>query len=316
MVIVNFSARCKVLENKNCNGTPMKKGRVSRTAEAAAALRANHHLNAHDPVFSDPYAFEMTNARWRFLLKNGLFRKTLNSTLMNQTFGKLTGQVVGRSRYTEDLLLQAIEKNHIQQYVLVGAGLDSFVLRLAAQFPDLKIFEVDHPDTQKTKIQQLKSVLKSQQLPANVEFVSIDFEKENLSDALLRSQYQVTEKAFFSWLGTTHYLTPETTLGTLHNIASIATSGSELVMDYSIDYKQLQGIERFGAFALTQFTRFLKEPLLGAFASSELHQAVEKMGYIVIEDLSGIDITQRYFHQRADYIQHTTGSQLIHLRLA
>ena len=294
----------------------MKKGRVSRTAEAAAALRANHYLYANDPVFSDPYAFEMTNARWRFLLKNGLFRKTLNSTLMNQTFGKLTGQVVGRSRYTEDLLIQAIEKNNIQQYVLVGAGLDSFVLRLAEEFPNLTIFEVDHPDTQKTKIQQLKSVLKSQQLPANVEFVSIDFEKEKLADALLRSQYQATEKAFFSWLGTTHYLTPETTLGTLQNIASFATSGSELVMDYSIDYKQLQGIERFGAFALTQFTRFLKEPLLGAFASSELHQAIEKMGYIVVEDLSGTDITQRYFHQRADYIQHTTASQLIHLRLA
>ncbi|WP_111860291.1 class I SAM-dependent methyltransferase [Acinetobacter sp. CFCC 10889] len=294
----------------------MKKGRVSRTAEAAAALRANHYLYANDPVFSDPYAFDLTNARWRFLLKNGLFRKTLNSTLMNQTFGKLTGQVVGRSRYTEDLLIQAIEKNNIQQYVLVGAGLDSFVLRLAAQFPNLKIFEVDHPDTQKTKIQQLKSVLKSKQLPTNVEFVSIDFEKEKLADALLRSQYQPNEKAFFSWLGTTHYLTPETTLGTLQNIASFAASGSELVMDYSIDYKQLQGIERFGAFALTQFTRFLKEPLLGAFASSELHQAIEKMGYIVVEDLSGTDITQRYFHQRADYIQHTTASQLIHLRLA
>lgn len=294
----------------------MKKGRVSRTAEAAAALRANHYLYANDPVFSDPYAFDLTNARWQFLLKNSLFRKTLNSDLLNQTFGKLTGQVVGRSRYTEDLLIQAIEKNNIQQYVLVGAGLDSFVLRLAEEFPNLKIFEVDHPDTQKTKIQQLKSVLKSKQLPTNVEFVSIDFEKEKLADALLRSQYQATEKAFFSWLGTTHYLTPETTLATLQNIAATSASGSELVMDYSIDYKQLQGIERFGAFALTHFTRFLKEPLLGAFASSDLHQAVEKMGYIVVEDLSGTDITQRYFHQRADYIQHTTASQLIHLRLA
>ena len=291
----------------------MKAGRISRTAEAAAALRANHHQNSSNPVFSDPYAFEMTNARWKFLLKNDLFRKTLNSTLMNQTFGKLTGQVVGRSRYTEDLLLHAIEKNHIQQYVLVGAGLDSFILRLAEKFPNLKIFEVDHPDTQKTKIHKLK---KLGTIPNNVEFVSIDFEKEKLSDALLRSQYHATEKAFFSWLGTTHYLTPETTLGTLQNIASIAASGSELVMDYSLDYHQLRGIERYGAFALTHFTRFLKEPLIGAFSSLELHQAVEKMGYIVAEDLSGIDITQRYFHQRADYIQHTTASQLIHLRLA
>lgn len=294
----------------------MKKGRVSRTAEAAAALRANHHLNAHDPVFSDPYAFDMTNARWRLLLNNGLFRKTLNSDLLNKTFGKLTGQVVGRSRYTEDQLKQAIEQQKIQQYVLVGAGLDSFVLRLAEQHPQLKIFEVDHPDTQKTKIQKLKKISKNGQLPKNVEFVSIDFEKEKLSDALTRSGYHTTETTFFSWLGTTHYLTPETTFTTLQNIASIAPSDSELVMDYSVDYKQLHGIERLGAFALTQFTRFLEEPLLGAFASSELHQAVEKMGYIVVEDLSGIDITQRYFQQRPDFIQHTHASHLIHLRIA
>lgn len=294
----------------------MKAGRVSRTAEAAAALRANHHLYANDPIFSDPYAFDLTNARWRLLLKNGLFRKTLNSSFMNQTFGKLTGQVVGRSRYAEDLLIQAIEQHNIQQYVLVGAGLDSFVLRLASQYPQLKIFELDHPDTQKTKIAKLKKISKSNQFPANVEFVSIDFEKEKLSDALLRSQYQPSEIAFFSWLGTTHYLTPETTLTTLQNIVSIAPSGSELVMDYSIDYKQLQGIERYGAFALTHFTHFLKEPLLGTFIPSDLHQAVEKMGYEVVEDLSGIDITTRYFYQRADYIEHTKAAQLIHLRVA
>ncbi len=67
----------------------MKAGRASKTAEAAAAIRANHHLNANDPVFSDPYAFEMTNSQWRLLLNNALLRKALNSNLMNQTFGKL-----------------------------------------------------------------------------------------------------------------------------------------------------------------------------------------------------------------------------------
>ncbi|WP_151804844.1 class I SAM-dependent methyltransferase [Acinetobacter bereziniae] len=293
----------------------MKAGRVSRTAEAAAALRANHHLNASDPVFSDPYALAMTNSRWRVLLNNALFCKTLNSKLMNQTFGKLTGQVVGRSRYCEDLLQHAIENHQIHQYVLVGAGLDSFVLRLAAQYPQLKIFEVDHPDTQKTKIQKLKKISTSQQLPENVEFVSIDFEKEKLSEALTRSGFQSKHPAFFSWLGTTHYLTQQTTLATLQNIASIAHKQSEVVMDYSIDYRELQGIERFGAFALTQFTQFLKEPLIGAFGSDALHQAVIKMGYQVLEDLSGQQITERYFNHRADHIRHTHGSHLLHLKL-
>ena len=293
----------------------MKAGRVSRTAEAAAALRANHHLNAYDPVFSDEYAYAMTNARWRLLLNNSVFRKTMNSSFMNKNLGKLTGQVVGRSRYSEDLLQQAIENNHLQQYIIVGAGLDSFVLRLAEHYPQLKIFEVDHPDTQKTKIEKLKQISKSKQLPANVEFVSIDFEKEKLSDALLRSTYDTKIPAFFSWLGTTHYLHPETTLATLQNIASFASSKSEIVMDYSVDYKALKGLERVGAQFVVQFTRFMKEPLLGAFMPKVLHQKVESMGYRVVEDLSGVTITERYFNQRPDHIRHTHASHLIHLQI-
>lgn len=289
----------------------MKAGRVSRTAEAAAALRANHHQNSSNPVFSDEYAYAMTNARWRLLLNNSMFRKVLNAMPVNQSFGKLTAQVVARSRYAEDRLLEAIA-NGIQQYILVGAGLDSFVLRMAEQYPELKIFEVDHPDTQKIKIHKLK---KLGTIPSNVAFVSIDFEKEKLSDALLRSSYDTKAPAFFSWLGTTHYLNPETTLATLQNIASIASSNSQLVMDYSIDYKALEGIERIGSFAITQFTRLLNEPLLGTFASEYLHQAVEKMSYIVLEDLSGTEITERYFHQRADQIRHTQATHLIHLQI-
>jgi O-methyltransferase involved in polyketide biosynthesis len=74
----------------------------------------------------------------------------MNSSIFNRTLGLLTGQVVGRSRYAEDLLQQAMEAG-IQQYVLVGAGLDSFTLRQAKKYPHLKIFEVDHPDTQAEK---------------------------------------------------------------------------------------------------------------------------------------------------------------------
>lgn len=293
----------------------MKKGRVSRTAEAAAALRANHHLNAQDPVFSDPYAYAMTNARWRFLLNNRIFRNTINSTFMHKNLGKLTAQVVGRAKYAEDWLLEALNRGEILQYVLVGAGLDSFVLRLAEQYPQLKIFEVDHPDTQKIKIEKLKKISNSEQLPANVEFVSIDFEKEKLSDALLRSHYDTQTPAFFSWLGTTHYLNPETTLATLQNIASIASSSSELVMDYSVDYKALKGLERFGAQFVIQVTRLMKEPLLGAFIPKDLHQKLEEMGYIVLEDLSGVEITERYFYQRPDHIRHTHASHLIYIRI-
>jgi O-methyltransferase involved in polyketide biosynthesis len=76
----------------------------------------------------------------------------------------------------------------------VGAGLDSFTLRQAQRYPNLKIFEVDHPDTQAAKQLKLKEF---GDIPANVEFVSIDFEKESIADALARSSFQQEEKAFF-----------------------------------------------------------------------------------------------------------------------
>lgn len=290
----------------------MKEGQSSRTALAAAALRANHFQNTADPVFADPYAYALTSRAWQKLLRSPLLLTVMNSSILNRTLGLLSAQVVGRSRYAEDLLQQALARQ-INQYVLVGAGLDSFALRQNPHSPDLKIFEIDHPDTQATKRQKLQQL---GTVPATVEFVAIDFEKESLADALARSSYQQTEPGFFSWLGTTHYLEPQTTLKTLESIASFAAPGSEVVLDYSIHYQELQGVERVGCFAVSKFTQFLNEPLFGQFRPAQLHQAVEKMGFEVVEDLSGAAISARYFNQRADHIRHTSATHLLHLRLA
>ncbi|WP_426452983.1 class I SAM-dependent methyltransferase [Acinetobacter sp. KB005] len=289
----------------------MKEGQSSRTAEAAAALRANHFKNTVSPVFSDPYAFELTSRSWKKLLSSPLLVKLMNSAVLNRTLGLLTGQVVGRSRYAEDLLDQAVQQN-TQQYVLVGAGLDSFALRESHHYPTLKIFEVDHPDTQAAKQAKLK---KLGEIPATVEFVAINFEKESISEALARSLYERSAPAFFSWLGTTHYLNPQTTLQTLKSIAAFAANASEVVLDYSTDFQELTGIERIGSMGVAQFTHLLKEPLLGQFKPTDLHHAVEQMGFEVVEDLSGEAITERYFSARVDEIRHTSATRLLHLRL-
>lgn len=290
----------------------MKKGQSSRTAEGAAALRASHLLHAASPVFADPYALAMTSDGWRKLLGSPLV-KVMNSAALSPVLGMLIAQVVARSRYAEDLLEQALNKG-TNQYVLVGAGLDSFALRqrrLNLNNPNLKIFEVDHPDTQAVKQKKLRTL---GDIAANVEFVAIDFEKESIADALDKSSYQPNQPGFFSWLGTTHYLEPQTTLNTLRSIAGIAASGSEIVLDYSIHYSALQGLERLGSMALSQFTSFLKEPLIGQFIPAELHQELNSMGYAVVEDLSGNGLTERYFKQRDDGIRHTRATHMLHLR--
>jgi len=289
----------------------MKEGQHSRTAEAAAAIRANHYLNAHDPVFADPYAFDFTSTGWQTLLRSSVLTRLMNTSAANRTLGLLTGQVVGRSRFAEDLLQAAVARG-VEQYVLVGAGLDSFSLRQGDDYPDLAIFEVDHPDTQgakRLKLDQFGCV------PDNVELVGINFEIEAIADALARSRYQQDKPGFYSWLGTTHYLTLDATLGTLRSIADFAASGSEVVLDYSVPYQQLAGIERIGSRFVSEFTRALKEPLIGQILTTDLHQAVAQMGYEIVEDLSGKAQNQRYFSHRADHIRTTAATHLLHLKL-
>ncbi len=121
----------------------------------------------------------MTSKGWKKLLSTPLIVKLMNSPILNRTLGLLSGQVVGRSRYAEDLLNQAVQHN-IEQYVLVGAGLDSFVLRKSQHYPTLKFLKLT------ILILRLPNNLNSKrsELPSTVEFVSINFEKESISEAL------------------------------------------------------------------------------------------------------------------------------------
>ncbi len=288
----------------------MKAGQRSRTAEGAAALRASHTLYAENPLLSDPYAIKFTSSGWRRILKSRKWRHFLQPRAFSPV-GLLIGQVIGRTRYAEDQLSAAIAQG-ASQYVLVGAGLDSFALRQSKAMSALKIFEVDHPDSQQSKKEQMALL---GEIPSNVEFVSINFEEESLFEALVCSSYQRGQVSFFSWLGTTHYLQPETTLNTLRAIAKVAAIGSEVVFDYSIQYHKLKGAERLGSIALSRFTKYMSEPLIGQFEPEQLHTALNEMGFEVLEDLSGAAQNQRYFDDRGDDLTTTAATHLIHIRL-
>lgn len=289
----------------------MKKESASQTAQAAAAIRAYDNLANQPPIFHDAYALMMTSPAWRLLLSNKALMRVFQTQSFRHTFGLLVTQVATRSLYNEDWLFEALDRG-VKQYVMIGAGLDSFALRAAAHYPDVKIYELDHPDTQALKIKTLSQLGK---IPANVEFVPINFEVEKISDALQRSSYDVKELGYFSWLGTTHYLKPETTLSTLRDLAAFAASESEVVFDYSIPYQNLQCLERLGTMALSQVTHFLNEPIIGFFDTEHLHNSLWNMGYVIVEDLSGKDITERYLASRKNGMRHTDAAHLIRLQI-
>jgi methyltransferase (TIGR00027 family) len=289
----------------------MKTGRVSYTAQAAAAIRAYDNLTNQRPIFHDAYAINMTSPVWRFILSNKLIMQVLKTQPVKHAWDLLVTQVALRSAYNEDWLCEALDRG-VKQYVMIGAGLDSFALRDAAYYPDVKIYELDHPDTQALKI---KALSKLGEIPANVEFVPINFEQEKISETLEKSSYDANQIAHFSWLGTTHYLKPETTLSTLKDLASYAAIDSELVFDYSVPYQKLQGIERLGTMLLSQVTHLLNEPIIGFFNTQELHDLMWDLRYLVVEDLSGKDITERYLMSDSKKgMQHTDAAHLIRLQ--
>ncbi|MEK6806755.1 MAG: class I SAM-dependent methyltransferase [Pseudomonadota bacterium] len=289
----------------------MKSGQGSRTAEGAAALRASHTLYADPKIFEDPYAYALTSPRWQRLLKNRPLNR-LVARLLLRRLAPITAQVVARSRYTEDRLATAVARG-VAQYVMVGAGLDSFTLRRRDLEQTLRVFEVDHADTQGWKRQRLARLTDA--LPRNLEFVAVDFERESLAQALRRSAYRTEVPAFYSWLGTTHYLTPAATLATLESITTIAAPGSELVFDYSLPRELIPAREQRAGGLLRRYTARQGEPMIGQFVPEQLHGALTRLGFEVVEDLSGAAQAQRYFANRDDGLHPTQASHFLHARL-
>src|SRR5215468_2989961 len=120
---------------------------------------------------------------------------------------------VWRSRVTEDRLQSCVQQG-VSQYVILGAGLDSFAYRRPASLEHVSVFEVDHHASQEWKRHKLEQL--GIKVPENVHFVPVDFETENLVEKLNQSAIDPGLPTFFSWLGVTHYLTKKATQETLH----------------------------------------------------------------------------------------------------
>ena len=204
---------------------------------------------------------------------------------------------LSRSRYTEDQLVAALDQG-VQQYVILGAGFDTFAFRRPELLERLQVFEVDHPATQAMKHQRL-AVLGGA-YPAQVHFVPIDFMTQRLSDVLRQSAYDRRKRTFFSWLGVTYYLTREVVFDTLREVAAVAPQGSVIVSDY-LDADAFRPERAAKRVQLLQaIARQVGEPMQAGFDPAELAVDLDRAGFRLEEDLSPAAIEARYFRQRAD----------------
>ena len=184
-------------------------------------------------------------------------------------------------------------KNGVRQYVLLGAGLDTFAYR--NPFPDLRVFEVDHPATQAWKRELLRKG--GIPIPANLTFAPVDFESQSLSAQLRAAGFDFAAPAFFAWLGVVPYLTLDAFRATLAFIAE-SPAGSGVALDYGQPRDALPFLERLAHDALSARVERAGEPFRLFFTPESI--ARELSAFREIEDIGSAGINARYFTGRKD----------------
>jgi methyltransferase (TIGR00027 family) len=269
----------------------MKEDQPSRTAQLVAVRRAAHQLLDKPKVFDDPLALSIIGRESALALQNGQEQSEDPRPSLH-----LRAFYAARSRYAEDELDHAIVRG-VRQYVILGAGLDTFAYRNPYPEGALRVFEVDHPATQDWKRARLQEV--GIPLPVDLTFAPVDFEGQTLSDALLDAGFDPGLSAFFSWLGVTPYLTTGGVLKTLRFIAS-APAGSGVVFDYTVFPSLLAPDQRLIFDTLVKRVDWIREPWQMFFDPAELKKDLLAMGFGHVEDIGPAEINARYFEDRAD----------------
>jgi methyltransferase (TIGR00027 family) len=252
--------------------------------------RAAHQLYDAQPlVFEDPIAVPILGQEY-------LPEVHKTATKLHKPFSvALRAFLVARSRYAEDNLARAVA-NGITQYVLLGAGLDTFAHR--NPHAHLRVFEVDHPATQQWKHELLEASALSE--PANLTYTPVDFEHETLPEQLLASGFNPDAAAFFAWLGVVPYLTLAAFRATLSYIAA-RPAGSGVVLDYGQPRSALPFFEQLAHDSLASRVELAGEPFQLFFTPSEI--ATELTSLRDIEDIGSPEINARYFANRNDNLK-------------
>lgn len=264
----------------------MLEDQPSRTAYRVALRRAAHQLWDNPRVFDDPIAMK--------IIPPDASAELSGSRPSDSTPARfLRAFMVARSRFAEDHLADAVARG-IKQYVVLGAGLDTFAYR--NPFPDLRVFEVDFPATQAWKRQLLQAG--SISIPPTLTFAPVDFERDTLHAGLEKAGFNAGEAAFFSWLGVTPYLSETTVLATLRWIAQ--HPGNGVAFDYAVPRSSLSFFQRLAFDALSARVAAAGEPFVGFFDPVALRGELQQMGFKHIEDLGADEINARYFAGRED----------------
>jgi methyltransferase (TIGR00027 family) len=271
----------------------MIEARPSSTALRVAMRRAAHQLFDNPKVLDDPIALRIVGPKAAAKLK----------TERGTEFGRfglgIRAFMAARSRFAEDALARSIARG-ATQYVVLGAGLDTFAYRNPYAESLLRVFEVDFPATQEWKRRQLQEA--GIAIPPSVTFAPVDFEHQTLAEGLRLVGFDSAKATFFSWLGVTMYLTEDAAMSTFGFIASTPRGGG-VAFDYTVPRASLSWLGRLALDAMSRRVAAAGEPFRTHFDPATLAELLRGMGFKAIEDLGADEINARYFKDRADKLR-------------
>ncbi len=212
---------------------------------------------------------------------------------------QLSPTPLARAAYCESVLLHEIRLG-VKQYVILGAGMDTFSLRHPELREQLKIFEVDHPATQAFKRERVTH--SDYEVPTNLSFIPMDFTRGFTEQPLVEAGFSPGNKTFFSLLGVSYYLTKEENADLLKRLFAKVPSGSSIVFDYPDDTLfDEKGISN-RVQHMVQMAAASGEPMKSSFSFNEMEKILEDAGLLIYEHLSPETIQKRFFMNRSDYL--------------
>jgi methyltransferase (TIGR00027 family) len=259
----------------------VRNGIPSKTSLITAAYRAIHQKVDKGSVFKDPLAQKIAGIP-------GIVLAVMGRTICRDE--RLRFLFSARSAFSELYIEDSINRRGTKQIVLLGAGLDTLPYR--SSYQDVTFFEIDHPSTQKWKLQKLKS--SKIPIPENVLHASCDFENGDLFDVLQTLGFDKEKRSYFLFLGTIPYLTDKTTISILDSISRL-NGGVELVFDYGElrDFDKIESESR----AIFKIDKVEEEPYASRLYKEYLRREMDEMGYEVLFDLDAVELLNLFLEK-------------------
>ncbi len=225
-----------------------------------------------------------------------------------QWTSRFRAAIVARARFIEDLVLEKVGQG-VGQFVILGAGLDTFAQRRPEMGSSLKIFEVDTPGPQAWKRQRLMEL--GYGIPDWLRFVPVDFETgTSWWDQIKTAGFNPDQSAVVSSTGVSMYLTQEAIMATLRQVAKLAP-GSTLAMTYLLPMELMDPEERVGFERAEKGARASGTPFISYFTPAQIMAIAHEVGFKEVRCVSGADLTQRYFADRTDGLRAGSEELLI-----